>query len=134
MYVYILFDASILITVVCLEQLESTSDLVDEATRSRSNAQHRHAACLDLCAASILDHLGSETQRSCLALELENFGLTFDLNSDLGLSKTLPSLEDLSLRGIGGSADEGLVACEGGVGALSSDFACERAWLVFGMC
>jgi len=47
------------------------------------------------------------------------------LHGDLGLAETFPSLEDLGLGRVGGGADEGLVACEGGVGTLSSDFACE---------
>jgi hypothetical protein len=111
----------------CLEQLKSTGDLVDKAARSRSNAQHRHATRLDLCSASILDHLSSEAQRSCLASKLENLVLALDLHSDLGLAEALPSLEDLGLGGVGGGADEGLVACEGGVGALSSDFACGKS-------
>jgi hypothetical protein len=106
-----------------LQQLKSTGDLVNKASRSRSNPQHCHAARLNLCSASILDNLSGDAQRSGLASKLEHLVLALDLHGDLGLAETFPALEDLGQGRVGGGAGEGLVACEGSVGALSSDFA-----------
>jgi hypothetical protein len=76
-----------------------------------------------LCSASVLDNLSCDTERPGLASKLEHFVLTLDLHGDLGLTETFPALEDLRQGRVGGGTGEGLVACEGSVGALSSDFA-----------
>lgn len=96
------------------------SDLVDLALRRRTNAQHRCRTARNLRAASIVDHLGAESEAHSLCLEHEHVLFGVDLESDLGLAETLPALED---RVCGICTHEGLVACEGGVRALCCNFA-----------
>lgn len=109
-----------------LQQLQPSRNLVHQALRRRSNAQHRHAASLDLRPARVLDHLGREPHCASLASQLQHFGLALDLNGDLGLAEALPAGEQLAFGGCRVGAGKGLVAGERGVRALSSDFACDR--------
>lgn len=99
-------------------------DLVDEAFGRGADAQDRHAARLNLGAAGVLDDLGDEAQAPGLAAQLEHLVLALELHRNLGLAVLFPAGQQPARGRVGvGVAGEGLVAGEGGVGALRGDFA-----------
>ena len=99
-------------------------NLINRTPRRWANTENGHATCLDLGPASILDHLRRDSLGAGLLLELKYLFLRLDLKGNLCLTEGLPSAEEVGgLRGCGGGAREGLVAGEGCMRALSSDFA-----------
>lgn len=100
------------------------SNLINQALRRRSNAQHRHAARLNLCAASILNHLSRDAHATRLAAQLEHLLLALGLHGNLGLTVLFPARQHLSVGRVGVLvARELLVAGEGGVRALRGNLA-----------
>lgn len=98
-------------------------NLIHHTLWRRPNAQHGHAAGLDLRAAGILDRLGRDPQSARPALQLQQLLLRLHLYGDLGLPEPLPAREDAALRRGWRGLSQGLVAGEGGVGGLGGDFA-----------
>lgn len=110
-----------------LQQLQMTSNLINQALRRGANAQHSPRPRGNLRTASILNHLSSDAQAARLGHQLQHLILGLGLHGDLGLAVALPLAEQaggqrhwLEL----GGGEEALVAGEGGVGALGCDFTC----------
>lgn len=93
----------------------------------RSNSQNCQTSRVNLRPASILNHLSGETHIESLPPEIHQLGFALDLHGNLGLAALLPAGKEFTLKAVGGCADEGLVAGEGGVGALGGDFACVKS-------
>lgn len=104
-------------------------NLINQALRPRPNSQHRQTPWINLRPARILNHLSRKTHVQSLPPQFRQLLLALDLDGNLGLAALLPALEQLRLWTVGVGAHEGLVAGEGGVGALGGDFACR--WMVF---
>ena len=73
-----------------LQQLQMTSNLINQALRRGANTQHSPGARGNLCTASILNNLGSDAQAARLAHQLQHLVLGLGLHSDLGLAVALP--------------------------------------------
>ena len=101
-----------------------TRDGVDGTLGPRADTQDGHAAGLDLRPARIVYDLGGEPRVARPAAQLEHLVLRLGLDGDLGLAVLFPAREDGAQGRVGGGAGQGLVAGEGGVGALRGDFAC----------
>lgn len=104
---------------VRLQQLQVSRHAVDHTLRSQ-NSKHRPASTGDLCPARIGDDPGAETQADSLCLQGLHFLLRLGLERNLSLSLRFPAAQHRRVRRV---RSEVLVAGEGGVGALSGDFA-----------
>lgn len=110
-----------------LQQLQMTSNLINQALGRGANTQHSPRPRGNLCTASILNNLGSNAQAARLAHQLQHLVLGLGLHGDLGLAVALPLTEQAGRQRLGlelGGREEAFVAGEGGVGALGCDFTC----------
>lgn len=111
------------------QQLQSSRDPVHHALGRRPHAQHGQAARVDLGAPGVLDGLGGDAEGEGLGEQLLQLVERLDLHGDLGLAEALPAAEQAGGGGGGAGlargAAEGLVAGQGGVGALG----CDLAWV-----
>lgn len=99
--------------------------LVHDALRARPDPQDGETPRINLRPARILNHLSREAHVQSLPPQLLQLLLALDLNGNLGLAALLPPPEQFALGTVGVGAHEGLVASEGGMGALRGDFACD---------
>lgn len=89
-----------------------SGDLVDFALWRGSNAQNSGRATGDLRTACIVNDLRAQTETDSLSLQHEHVLLAIDLEGNLGLTESLPALQDWMRRVC---AYKRLVTCQSGV-------------------